>query len=228
MIITGILRCRFDNQFKSGKIIKSFHCWKNYRFLIIVVFLIIDFSGKIFVLYSYFTEKDLGDGDGSYLEQSTYSKGWILFNTIFDSYGFMQLIWLLWKMRFIKRAIEKLKNSDDFPGEYFEDSVSVCDKKEVNQQKEKEKKQKQKEKEKQKIFDEIAEKLKNFENPGCKKNFRCNKKINNSRIVENENSAEVYSDSEIQYKKMCQFMHPIDFLACRKKTNEPIVKIILA
>ena len=180
----------------------------------IAVFIIPSFSFECFIVYSYISDDDLGSG--TIHSKTNQSLGWIITNRVIDFIGLMVLIWGLWKVKFIDRALKKLKNSDEFGGEYFEESVSDCGPKEIVKPKEKEN---QEEKEKEKIMDLIEEKLKKYKDFSCLKK----RKVNNTKIenkVEVENKAEVYSDSEIEYKNMCQFMHPIDFLGYKKKTND--------
>lgn len=72
------------------------------------------------------------------------------------------------------------------------------------------------------MHNENAEKLKNFED------FSCFKKASFSIHMDKyENLAHGYSDSEIEYRKMCQFMHPQDFLDLKKQLQTPKPSLIL-
>lgn len=215
-IYCSILMFKFDGQLKSGKIIKSFHCWKNQRFIILVVFIFLDSAGQILVLY-YAIHKD-DQGKSTYSEQTLYNQNWFIVNRISDCFCLMILIWLLWKMKFINTAIKELKNSDEFNGEYFEESV-VKETKKQKEQKERMEEKKEKKKEKkviQEILNEIAEK-----NLYEDLDFSCLKNVDKSICkIENLADAEVLSDREIVYQNMCQFMHPEDFLNQKKRQTQ--------
>lgn len=94
------------------------------------MFLILDLSCQAFYFYSYFSY----DGDVAFSEQSREAKGWCIFNRIFDAFGFVLLIWLLRKMKFIDLALKELKDSDEFNPEHLEENASDCDKKQKKKQ----------------------------------------------------------------------------------------------
>ena len=177
---------------------------------------------RTFALYAYFSGDDLGNGI-TYKEQSRQTKGSFIFVFIFDIYMISVLIWMLWKVRFIKIAINKLKYSDEFNGENYDESDSSSCKKRVKEQKEKEKEEKKKKKKDEDeglydVFDEIAEKLKKYKDFGCQK--KSNKNRHEIENIAEVDIVEVQSDSEMRYQNMCRFMHPKDFLAYKDIQNQ--------
>lgn len=112
------------------------------------------------------------------------------------------MTWCLWKIRFINRALKKLKNSDEFNGEYFEESKSDNGKKEElgTKKKQEEKVQKDIEGKEQALNNEIEEKLKKYKDFGY---LKSNRKREEDQDNFDNDKAEKLTDSEIRYKKKC-------------------------
>lgn len=100
-------------------------------------------AGRVFMLLAYLRLNSFKSYHEFYTDtRLTFPIFWFILT--FESIMYIGLlVWMLWKITFINRSLKKLKNSDEFPGEYFKESNSNCAQKEKNKQKEeKEKKEK--------------------------------------------------------------------------------------
>lgn len=212
IVYSIILRCRFDDQLVSGKIIKSFDAWRNWRLFIFTPMLFIHVVGTIHLVYVYLNNLD----DQDFFESEyRYTRRMFIFEISFGCLLAWLLIWTLWKVIFIDNALLDLKNSDEFHGEYFDESSSNSSQHKKKQEEEEREKyeqeeKKQKQKEDQLVHNEIAvlemQKYKHFDY--LKKPDHKGKDSSEIKIP---------SDSEIYYQNMCQLMHPSDFLALKKQ-----------